>query len=646
MLGVGGGGGGAGRGGPHSSPNYSQNRTSGRRSVSAQLRQIEKVALTGSTELDSTPSIDTTSTATLLPATNTTPSSSSSSSSPPSSSPSAGSPAAKEAPAGGKSLAKFGRRRSSMVDTSSPRIRKAYEAVRADDDDTNWALFSYTTPSQSAIDVLSTGNGGLAELKSHFKSDFLGYAVVRVITESQLTKFVFISWIGKEVSVLKRARVSVHKPSVKNQLEGCALEIHATSLEEVDEEAILKRVGASGTVGYLSPSLGSSNGTAQKKRSPACSPAVPRAASTAASSPQANSFSPNRALPRLFSCSPSSDTNGAPTITAKAVAITPKTAPPQSSPSLASSPSPSANGTNKPTVPSTSDTDASSASPAQEKEAIVAVANSKSFPRKLAYGVGAVQGVRPTMEDRHYANLSLPKNGHLAMFGVYDGHAGEEAADFVAQHLHKQIDAHLAQNSDMEAAITAAFLVVDEDFMDEAESMMWYSGTVVVCAFLDTQKQEVLVANLGDSRCVLSRNGEAVAMSRDHKPTDPTEMERIEAAGCTVTEGRINGTHAMSRAIGDAELKQNINLELADQAISNAPEFRREKLNGAEEFILLACDGLWDVMSNEEAVAWVNDRLQKNDFGGDLNVLAAEMAAHAVQIGSTDNVSVCIVTLP
>lgn len=254
------------------------------------------------------------------------------------------------------------------------------------------------------------------------------------------------------------------------------------------------------------------------------------------------------------------------------------------------------------------------------------------------------------MEDKHVALHKLPGHPHIAYFGIYDGHAGAEASEFVSETLHIEVNTKLSQEDDWKEAVIAAYSKVDEDFMEESEANMWESGTTVITAMIDLDKKQILLANLGDCRCILASGSnsspfvKATALSEDHKPWVPAELERIEAAGCTVEEGRINGTHAMSRAIGDFELKQNISRDMKDQAISNLPEFREATIGSDELFLVLACDGLWDVMKNEEVAEWVYPRLyQSNDS---LDKIATDLALHAVNIGSTDNVTCCIVTLP
>eukprot|EP00884_Botryococcus_braunii_P022555 jgi/Botrbrau1/8984/Bobra.0148s0090.1 len=119
------------------------------------------------------------------------------------------------------------------------------------------------------------------------------------------------------------------------------------------------------------------------------------------------------------------------------------------------------------------------------------------------------------------------------------------------------------------------------------------------------------VANAGDSRCVFSRRGRAVAMTTDHKPTDPAELARIIKAGGFVADGRVNASLNLSRALGDLEYKQSVGLGPEEQMVTAVPEVRHMQLQQGDDFLLLACDGIWDVLSNQEAVDFVASKLQQ-----------------------------------
>ena len=129
---------------------------------------------------------------------------------------------------------------------------------------------------------------------------------------------------------------------------------------------------------------------------------------------------------------------------------------------------------------------------------------------------------------------------------------------------------------------------------------------VVACV----RGSQLVVANAGDSRAVLCRNGAALPLSEDHKPALERESSRIEQAGGWVTaQGRINGNLNLSRALGDLKYKGNAELPPSAQIITAEPDVRAHTLTEQDEFLVLACDGIWDCMSNQEVVDFVRERL-------------------------------------
>ncbi|EGB02760.1 hypothetical protein AURANDRAFT_5711, partial [Aureococcus anophagefferens] len=121
----------------------------------------------------------------------------------------------------------------------------------------------------------------------------------------------------------------------------------------------------------------------------------------------------------------------------------------------------------------------------------------------------------------------------------------------------------------------------------------------------------VIVANAGDSRAVLCRKGVAVPLSEDHKPANAGESERILAAGGFVTaQGRVNGNLNLSRSLGDLKYKGNKALGRDRQMITAEPDVAVHTLVARDdEFMVLACDGVWDVLSNQECVDFVRERI-------------------------------------
>ncbi|GAA6066744.1 protein phosphatase 1G [Tachysurus ichikawai] len=145
--------------------------------------------------------------------------------------------------------------------------------------------------------------------------------------------------------------------------------------------------------------------------------------------------------------------------------------------------------------------------------------------------------------------------------------------------------------------------------MDGKEEPGSDSGTTAVVALI--RGKQLIVANAGDSRCVVSERGKAVDMSYDHKPEDELELARIKNAGGKVTmDGRVNGGLNLSRAIGDHFYKRNKNLPPEEQMISALPDVKVLTLNEEHEFMVVACDGIWNVMSSQEVVEFVNERLK------------------------------------
>eukprot|EP00397_Hematodinium_sp_SG-2012_P010724 GEMP01010848.1.p1 GENE.GEMP01010848.1~~GEMP01010848.1.p1 ORF type:complete len:400 (-),score=88.32 GEMP01010848.1:1914-3113(-) len=150
--------------------------------------------------------------------------------------------------------------------------------------------------------------------------------------------------------------------------------------------------------------------------------------------------------------------------------------------------------------------------------------------------------------------------------------------------------------------------------------------TAVSCVIFPEPISRVYVANAGDSRCIMSRVGKAFALSFDHKPDQEVERKRIEAAGGWVeeinngprTHYRVNGNLNLSRALGDLEYKKRLDLGPRQQVISATPDIIDEAITQEDEFIVLACDGIWDIMSNQDSVDFVRRRLKQRQDPKDI----------------------------
>lgn len=137
------------------------------------------------------------------------------------------------------------------------------------------------------------------------------------------------------------------------------------------------------------------------------------------------------------------------------------------------------------------------------------------------------------------------------------------------------------------------------------------SGSTAVCALISPN--QIFVANCGDSRAVLCNNKRPTFSTQDHKPVLPSEKERIQRAGGSVMIQRINGSLAVSRALGDYEFKNVEGKGPCEQLVSPEPEVFVIDRHEDDEFLVLACDGVWDVMSNEDICSFIGSRLLLTD---------------------------------
>lgn len=271
----------------------------------------------------------------------------------------------------------------------------------------------------------------------------------------------------------------------------------------------------------------------------------------------------------------------------------------------------------------------------------------------LAYGLSCMQGWRINMEDAHATILDLYKDGegkneHTAFFGVYDGHGGEKAAIFTGKHLHQLIKSTAAfKNKDYANALKDGFLSCDEAILQDEETLNDESGCAATSVIVTPN--EILCANAGDSRTVMSINGYAKALSYDHKPTNEGEKARICAAGGYVDVGRVNGNLALSRGIGDFVFKKNADLPAEEQIVTCYPDIIQHQINfDRDEFIILACDGIWDCLTSQQCVECVRrgiyERKPFTEICEEIMELCCAPTSDGLGIGC-DNMSILIVAL-
>ncbi|XP_011101320.1 probable protein phosphatase 2C 25 [Sesamum indicum] len=256
------------------------------------------------------------------------------------------------------------------------------------------------------------------------------------------------------------------------------------------------------------------------------------------------------------------------------------------------------------------------------------------------YSVCCKKGRRDVMEDRYSALVGLHGDPNQACFGVFDGHGGSKAAEFAADNLNKNIideikrrENDAAADDEIQQAVRSGYLTTDSEFLKRDQR----GGACCVTALII--RGNLVVSNAGDCRAVSSRGGVAEALTSDHRPSREDERDRIETlAGfveCRNGVWRVLGSLAVSRGIGDQYLKQWVTAE---------PETKVLRLEQEHEFLLLASDGLWDKVSNQEAVDIARQLCINIDKPQPLSA-CRKLVDLSVSRGSKDDISVMLIQL-
>ncbi len=238
---------------------------------------------------------------------------------------------------------------------------------------------------------------------------------------------------------------------------------------------------------------------------------------------------------------------------------------------------------------------------------------------------------RRRMEDSHAFFYDYAGVADQGFFAIYDGHGGKSAADWCGDNLHRILQENWERDphGKMPELLDRTFMEVDEQ-LDPAHGI--YSGCTAIVAVLTRDAGKLYTANVGDARAVLCRHGRAIRLSFDHQARVPEERQRIKECGGLVINDRVNGTLAVTRALGDASMKE---------FISGHPFTTETTLLAGDEdsFLILACDGLWDICSDQEACDYISSDID------DPQRCAELLIDFALEQGSMDNLSVIVVRL-
>lgn len=306
----------------------------------------------------------------------------------------------------------------------------------------------------------------------------------------------------------------------------------------------------------------------------------------------------------------------------------------------------------------------------------------------IEYGVSSEQGTRKTMEDRHTARLTEKGKSvqqHHAdedpdmdddvtvedtpeetlaqgvpFFGVYDGHGGTQCAAYLRKKLDKLVLGHPKVIDEPEVALREAIDFAEQEFLDQFKEDS--SGSTAAVAIIVGNK--IVTANVGDTEIVLNRGGVALCLSEKHNvKSSEAERERVVAAGgrlyqnARVAHPLYNPqvlSLGVSRAIGDSGFKlKEYTQGKPSGVVATASTFTTDFNPATDEFLLIGCDGVWDVMSHQQAVDYCVE-VQQNGIESIATSpqtpltpqqISSALVTRALELGSNDNVTAMFISL-
>lgn len=286
----------------------------------------------------------------------------------------------------------------------------------------------------------------------------------------------------------------------------------------------------------------------------------------------------------------------------------------------------------------------------------------------LSFKVGVSENknskFRRTMEDVHTYVANFCERLDWGYFAVFDGHAGKQCARWSGSNLHNLLHENIMKDNcnDLREGLNKTFIEADKEISkikgigssgctaavailrweeevdgeegeegEENENKNEGINREGKFEFIPTRRHKRILytANVGDTRIVLSRGGKAIRLSYDHKGSDVNEVKRIFRQGGVVLGGRVNGVLAVSRSLGDIYLKDHV---------IGIPYTTMTEIKKEDEFVIIGCDGLWDVCTDEKAISLIRGIK-------DAQRASEVLTEYAMKRGTTDNVTVMVVLL-
>ena len=271
-------------------------------------------------------------------------------------------------------------------------------------------------------------------------------------------------------------------------------------------------------------------------------------------------------------------------------------------------------------------------------EQFPSLCHDESKPQPLDFFHFSTKGPRPQNEDElaviehlnEYAGIT-DEPDRWSFFGTYDGHCGKYTSLFVRSQIHYKVCRHPDFPHNLDKAIHDSILEVDKVVNDVQEREEFACGSTVLSVWI-RNGNELIVGNVGDCRGFICRDRQPLEIAVPHHPDREDERERIvSAGGAVVRQGpwRVNGILAVSRSVGDNNLKKFV---IPD------PEITRFELQEEDEFVIIASDGLWDVITPAQMIDIVLETCEKEGR----KYVCRALCEAALENGSKDNVTVLL----
>jgi len=229
---------------------------------------------------------------------------------------------------------------------------------------------------------------------------------------------------------------------------------------------------------------------------------------------------------------------------------------------------------------------------------------------------------RQSMED---IGVTLPEfitEPKTSLFGIFDGHGGNDVVKYIKNRLPEIIKSYLEKNNSIEDSFTFAFNKIDEELKFYDSEHTGSTATLVVF-----QNNKIYCANVGDSTAFIIYDNFIKKISTDHKCSDPKEEERIILSGGKVTKNRVMGQLVLSRCLGDLYCKK--------YGVINTPDISVNKIDKNIKYVVIASDGVWDVVNENEILNLSKKQKNAEEF-------CKELVKLSIEKNTKDNVS-CIV---